>query len=149
GKRDAAEAAVSSGTWKTRPQLATLPPMTEHSSLDVPRVVRAPTARLLAFRGEHWIDLEAWLRDQGAPAGMRERLGASWFSLARLIDALEDPKAQRVEPIALDGSTPLLPPLLPSEARQILALGKNFRAHAAEFGEEVPEEPLVFAKLPG
>ena len=115
----------------------------------VRRVVRAPGARLLAFRGEHWIDLEAWLRARGAPAGMRERLGAGWFSLARLGDALDDPKAQRVEPVALDGSAPLLPPLLASEARQILALGKNFRAHAAEFGEEVPEEPLVFAKLPG
>jgi len=31
---------------------------------------------------------------------------------------------------------------------KVLALGKNFRAHAAEFGEEVPEEPLFFNKLP-
>jgi len=31
---------------------------------------------------------------------------------------------------------------------KILALGKNFREHAAEFGEPVPEEPLFFDKLP-
>lgn len=31
---------------------------------------------------------------------------------------------------------------------KILALGKNFREHAAEFGEAVPEEPLFFNKLP-
>ena len=31
---------------------------------------------------------------------------------------------------------------------KILALGKNYREHAAEFGEAVPEEPLFFNKLP-
>ena len=30
---------------------------------------------------------------------------------------------------------------------KILCLGKNFAAHAAEFGAEVPEEPICFAKL--
>ena len=31
--------------------------------------------------------------------------------------------------------------------RKILCLGKNFSAHAAEFGAEVPEEPIFFTKL--
>jgi len=31
--------------------------------------------------------------------------------------------------------------------RKILCLGKNFSAHAAEFGAEVPEEPIFFCKL--
>jgi 2-keto-4-pentenoate hydratase/2-oxohepta-3-ene-1,7-dioic acid hydratase in catechol pathway len=31
---------------------------------------------------------------------------------------------------------------------KILALGKNFAAHAVEFGEEPPSEPLFFNKLP-
>ncbi len=31
---------------------------------------------------------------------------------------------------------------------KILCFGKNFAAHAAEFGAEVPEEPLFFTKLP-
>jgi 2-keto-4-pentenoate hydratase/2-oxohepta-3-ene-1,7-dioic acid hydratase in catechol pathway len=31
---------------------------------------------------------------------------------------------------------------------KLLCLGKNFAAHAAEFGAEVPEEPIFFTKLP-
>lgn len=31
---------------------------------------------------------------------------------------------------------------------KILCLGKNFAAHAREFGAEVPEEPIFFTKLP-
>src|SRR5947208_1127914 len=37
----------------------------------------------------------------------------------------------------------LLAPVLPSK---IVAIGKNYAAHAAEFGGQVPEEPLVFLK---
>ncbi len=37
----------------------------------------------------------------------------------------------------------LLAPILPSK---IAAIGKNYAAHAAEFGGEVPEEPLMFLK---
>lgn len=39
----------------------------------------------------------------------------------------------------------LLPPLTPSK---VLAIGRNYRAHAAELGNEVPAEPLVFYKAP-
>ena len=37
----------------------------------------------------------------------------------------------------------LLAPILPSK---VVCLGKNYPAHAAEFGGELPEEPLVFLK---
>ena len=37
----------------------------------------------------------------------------------------------------------LLAPILPSK---VVCLGRNYAAHAAEFGGEVPEEPLVFLK---
>ena len=37
----------------------------------------------------------------------------------------------------------LLAPVLPSK---VVAVGKNYAAHAAEFGLEVPEEPLIFLK---
>jgi 2-keto-4-pentenoate hydratase/2-oxohepta-3-ene-1,7-dioic acid hydratase in catechol pathway len=37
----------------------------------------------------------------------------------------------------------LLAPVLPSK---VVCLGKNYAEHAAEFGGEVPEEPLVFLK---
>jgi 2-keto-4-pentenoate hydratase/2-oxohepta-3-ene-1,7-dioic acid hydratase in catechol pathway len=46
------------------------------------------------------------------------------------------------EEIPLD-DVRLLAPVLPSK---IVAIGKNYAAHAAEFGGEVPEEPLVFLK---
>ncbi len=37
----------------------------------------------------------------------------------------------------------LLAPVLPSK---VVCLGKNYAAHAAEFGGEVPKEPLIFLK---
>ncbi|HEY71397.1 MAG TPA: fumarylacetoacetate hydrolase family protein [Anaerolineae bacterium] len=46
--------------------------------------------------------------------------------------------------IALD-SVELLAPVQPSK---IVCLGKNYIAHAAEFGSEVPELPLLFLKPP-
>lgn len=42
----------------------------------------------------------------------------------------------------------LLPAVDPARVAKILCLGKNFHAHAAEFGEEVPDDPLFFNKLP-
>jgi 2-keto-4-pentenoate hydratase/2-oxohepta-3-ene-1,7-dioic acid hydratase in catechol pathway len=39
----------------------------------------------------------------------------------------------------------LLPPTVPSK---ILAVGQNYRAHAAEMGKGVPDEPLLFLKAP-
>jgi 2-keto-4-pentenoate hydratase/2-oxohepta-3-ene-1,7-dioic acid hydratase in catechol pathway len=38
---------------------------------------------------------------------------------------------------------PLLAPVLPSK---LVCVGKNYAAHAAEFGMEVPDEPLLFLK---
>jgi 2-keto-4-pentenoate hydratase/2-oxohepta-3-ene-1,7-dioic acid hydratase in catechol pathway len=46
------------------------------------------------------------------------------------------------EAVALD-DVRLLAPVLPSK---VVAVGKNYAAHAAEFGGDVPEEPLVFLK---
>ena len=46
------------------------------------------------------------------------------------------------EEIPLD-DVRLLAPILPSK---VVCLGKNYAAHAAEFGGDVPEEPLVFLK---
>jgi 2-keto-4-pentenoate hydratase/2-oxohepta-3-ene-1,7-dioic acid hydratase in catechol pathway len=37
----------------------------------------------------------------------------------------------------------LLAPVLPSK---VVAVGRNYSAHAAEFGGEVPEEPIIFLK---
>ncbi|GAA4658193.1 MULTISPECIES: fumarylacetoacetate hydrolase family protein [Amycolatopsis] len=37
----------------------------------------------------------------------------------------------------------LLAPILPSK---VIAVGRNYAAHAAEFGNEVPESPMIFIK---
>ena len=41
------------------------------------------------------------------------------------------------------GEVRLVAPLLPTK---IIAIGRNYAAHAAEFGNEPPEEPLMFLK---
>lgn len=47
-------------------------------------------------------------------------------------------------PVRFDRVT-LLPPATPSK---ILCVGRNYAEHAAELGNEVPEEPLIFLKTP-
>jgi 2-keto-4-pentenoate hydratase/2-oxohepta-3-ene-1,7-dioic acid hydratase in catechol pathway len=42
-------------------------------------------------------------------------------------------------------SAKLLAPVLP---RKIVCIGRNYREHAAELGNEIPKEPLVFLKAP-
>lgn len=54
------------------------------------------------------------------------------------------------DPTPLGGAVPLagaelLPPCEPSK---IVAVGLNYRAHAAEMGKELPAEPLLFLKAP-
>src|SRR5258707_14957361 len=38
--------------------------------------------------------------------------------------------------------------LAPVEPRKIVCVGRNYAAHAAELGNEVPQEPLIFLKPP-
>src|SRR5580692_10230704 len=47
-----------------------------------------------------------------------------------------------IDPLPLDLAT-LLPPVVPSK---IVCIGRNYREHAAELGNEVPKEPLLFFK---
>ena len=55
--------------------------------------------------------------------------------------------------LSLEGSEPsirlsdahLLPPVAPSK---IVCVGRNYREHAAELGNPMPEEPLLFLKAP-
>jgi 2-keto-4-pentenoate hydratase/2-oxohepta-3-ene-1,7-dioic acid hydratase in catechol pathway len=49
-----------------------------------------------------------------------------------------------IDPLPLDLAT-LLPPVVPSK---IVCVGRNYREHAAELGNEVPKEPLLFLKTP-
>jgi 2-keto-4-pentenoate hydratase/2-oxohepta-3-ene-1,7-dioic acid hydratase in catechol pathway len=50
----------------------------------------------------------------------------------------------RFEPVPF-GTVKLLAPVVPSK---IVCIGRNYREHAAELGNEVPKEPLLFLKAP-
>jgi 2-keto-4-pentenoate hydratase/2-oxohepta-3-ene-1,7-dioic acid hydratase in catechol pathway len=47
-------------------------------------------------------------------------------------------------PVPIDQAT-LLQPVVPSK---IVCIGRNYKEHAAELGNEVPKEPLLFLKAP-
>jgi 2-keto-4-pentenoate hydratase/2-oxohepta-3-ene-1,7-dioic acid hydratase in catechol pathway len=55
---------------------------------------------------------------------------------------LEDLPSKRMDHIGLDDAN-LLAPVQPTK---IVCIGRNYRAHAAEFGSDVPTEPLIFLK---
>src|SRR5579863_165155 len=55
---------------------------------------------------------------------------------------VEGLRTRRIEPIALEEAA-LLTPVRPSK---IICVGRNYRAHAEELGNEVPKEPLLFFK---
>lgn len=57
---------------------------------------------------------------------------------------VESLRTRRIEPVALEEAV-LLPPVAPSK---IVCVGRNYREHAAELGNEVPTEPLLFFKPP-
>jgi 2-keto-4-pentenoate hydratase/2-oxohepta-3-ene-1,7-dioic acid hydratase in catechol pathway len=57
---------------------------------------------------------------------------------------LENLPSKPMDAIALDEAT-LLEPVRPSK---IVCVGRNYRDHAAELGNEVPKEPLLFFKPP-
>jgi len=75
-----------------------------------------------------------WARQEGD--SLRVLDGAPWAS----------PNLPREGPETLPlAGAPLLAPVAPSK---IVAVGRNYRAHAAERGKAVPKEPLLFYKPP-
>jgi 2-keto-4-pentenoate hydratase/2-oxohepta-3-ene-1,7-dioic acid hydratase in catechol pathway len=83
-------------------------------------------------------------------AEVADRDGRLWIE--RLIPPFEegpasdfvDPATDRFDPVPLD-EAPTLAPVVPSK---IVCVGRNYREHAAELGNEVPAEPLLFLKAP-
>ncbi|MGB9029185.1 MAG: fumarylacetoacetate hydrolase family protein [Acidobacteriaceae bacterium] len=76
-----------------------------------------------------------------------DRAGTLWIE--RLLPPFEeDPWTRlstgRFEPVPM-GTVKLLAPVVPSK---IVCIGRNYREHAAELGNEVPKEPLLFLKAP-
>lgn len=51
---------------------------------------------------------------------------------------------ENISPISLADATLLAP----VESSKIVCIGRNYREHAAELGNEVPKEPLIFLKPP-
>ena len=62
---------------------------------------------------------------------------------AVLLDGHPFGGARRTDQAAPLADVRLLAPIIPSK---ILCIGRNYADHAAEFGNDVPEEPLVFLK---
>lgn len=76
-----------------------------------------------------------------------DRNGTLWIE--RLLPPPEeDPwtkfASAEIDPLPLELAT-LLPPVVPSK---IVCIGRNYREHAAELGNEAPKEPLLFLKAP-
>jgi 2-keto-4-pentenoate hydratase/2-oxohepta-3-ene-1,7-dioic acid hydratase in catechol pathway len=63
---------------------------------------------------------------------------------ARSSALVPDPAGFEFEPMPLSEAD-LLPPVTPSK---IICVGRNYRDHARELGNEVPAEPLLFFKPP-
>lgn len=105
------------------------------------RVADRPRPKLVLQDGARFLDLSQHLGEAGDDlVGL---LAADFFSAARLDTLLAEGQWSEV-PAPTSGLTPIDP----RQVGKILALGKNFRAHALEFGEEPPEQPLFFNKLP-
>jgi 2-keto-4-pentenoate hydratase/2-oxohepta-3-ene-1,7-dioic acid hydratase in catechol pathway len=89
-------------------------------------------------------DNEPWIVDLAAAP--EEDLA---FQIARaradaLYALITDPTGFDFEPLPLSAAD-LLPPVTPSK---IVCVGRNYRDHAKELGNEVPTEPLLFFKPP-
>ena len=82
----------------------------------------------------HYIEdgLANWARLDGARCTPLS--GAPWLS-----DSVETGEPRAVEPGVW---------LAPAHPTKILCVGRNYGAHAAELGNEVPSEPLLFLKPP-
>ena len=75
---------------------------------------------------------------------VEERAGEQWVTALLASPWKQEPMAALGEPILLS-ETKLLAPVAPTK---ILCVGRNYRDHAKELGNEVPAEPLLFLKPP-
>ena len=108
--------------------------------------------RLVLDDGSGLFDLTAFLERSGRPTDLIDLCEDGWFDADALEPRLPRAGGENWEPAEVDlvDGVPaeLGLPVPRVDVRKILALGKNYHAHAAEFGEKVPDEPLFFTKLP-
>lgn len=87
-----------------------------------------------------------FLTDEGPQYGeVANRSGEPWIE--RLLPPFEEdpwvtPSNRPFEPVPL-AAVRLLAPVVP---RKIVCIGRNYKDHAAELGNDVPKEPLLFLK---
>jgi 2-keto-4-pentenoate hydratase/2-oxohepta-3-ene-1,7-dioic acid hydratase in catechol pathway len=89
-----------------------------------------------------------FLTDAGPQYGeVVDRAGTLWIE--RVLPPFEEDPWTRVSGTGFEavplGAAKLLAPVVPSK---IVCIGRNYREHAAELGNEVPKEPLLFLKAP-
>ena len=101
-----------------------------------------------------------WIGRVGTPAGprwVRSFTSGAAPGPDSALEVIDDPFAdEEGEPYARalrPGGEPLGPVraarvLAPVRPSKVICVGRNFRAHAAELGNEVPTEPLLFFKPP-
>jgi 2-keto-4-pentenoate hydratase/2-oxohepta-3-ene-1,7-dioic acid hydratase in catechol pathway len=99
------------------------------------------------FRFEGQIEYGV-VEDRGGEPWIIDLMHApEWDTVAHLSKAravVKDPAGFDFEPMAMNDAE-LLPPVTPSK---IICVGRNYRDHAKELGNEVPTEPLLFFKPP-
>ena len=76
-------------------------------------------------------------------AGRRTRYGILSGDSIQFIDGSSFGSVRPVDEYCQAGDVKLLAPCLPSK---IVAVGLNYRSHAAELGQSLPEAPLIFLK---
>lgn len=81
--------------------------------------------------GAHWALLEARVAED-SEAGVAQLLDAAPWAGGRLTGRTVSASAAEW--------------LVPAEASKVVAIGQNYRRHAAELGKPVPAEPLLFLK---
>ena len=103
--------------------------------------------RYCRFRFENKIEYGV-VEDRGGEAWIVDLMHApeedTSAHLAKARALVKDPAGFDFEPLAL-GAAELLAPVTPSK---IVCVGRNYREHAKELGNEVPQEPLLFFKPP-
>ena len=89
------------------------------------------------FLEGRWVNLSA--ADSSMPTNVQDMLVAEKFEIKKL--AILAARAPQLE----KQPTRILPPI--PAPQKILCVGLNYRAHAEETGQSIPEEPLIFSKL--
>ena len=89
------------------------------------------------FLEGRWVNLSA--ADSSMPTNVQDMLVAEKLEIKKL--AILAARAPQLE----KQPTRILPPI--PTPQKILCVGLNYRAHAEETGQSIPDEPLIFSKL--